>query len=41
VTQRRYEDSTAVDFAVVGSGAAGAVIARELATGGFSTVVLE
>ena len=41
MTERRYKDSTAVDFVVVGSGAAGAVIARELATGGFSTVVLE
>ena len=41
MTGRGYEDSSAVDFVVVGSGAAGAVIARELASGGFSTVVLE
>jgi NADPH-dependent 2,4-dienoyl-CoA reductase/sulfur reductase-like enzyme len=36
-----HKDSTTVDFVVVGSGAAGGVIARELAVGGFSTVVLE
>jgi choline dehydrogenase-like flavoprotein len=41
VTERRYKDSSPVDFVVVGSGAAGAVVARELAIGGFSTVVLE
>jgi len=37
----RYRDSTLVDFVIVGSGAAGGVMARELATAGFSTVVLE
>src|SRR5437660_6769181 len=41
VTRQRYHDSTVVDFVVVGSGVAGGVIARELAIGGFSTVVLE
>jgi choline dehydrogenase-like flavoprotein len=41
MTGRHYDDSTPVDFVVVGSGAAGGVIARELAIGGFSTVVLE
>jgi choline dehydrogenase-like flavoprotein len=41
MTERRFEDSSPVDFVVVGSGAAGAVIARELANGGFSTIVLE
>jgi choline dehydrogenase-like flavoprotein len=41
MTGKRYDDSTVVDFVVVGSGAAGGVIARELAIGGFSTVVLE
>jgi len=41
MTGRHYEDSSPADFVVVGSGAAGAVIARELAVGGFSTVVLE
>ena len=30
-----------VDFAVVGSGAAGGIVAKELATGGFSVAVLE
>ena len=30
-----------VDFAVIGSGAAGGVVAKELATGGFRVVVLE
>jgi len=41
VMGRRYHNSTVVDFVVVGSGVAGGVIARELAIGGFSTVVLE
>ncbi len=30
-----------VDFAIVGSGAAGGIIAKELSTAGFSVVVLE
>ena len=30
-----------VDFVIVGSGAAGGIIAKELSTAGFSTVVLE
>ena len=30
-----------VDFVIIGSGAAGGIIAKELSTAGFSTVVLE
>ena len=36
-----FQPSMEVDFAVVGSGAAGGVIAKELATAGFTVVVLE
>ena len=38
---RRYRDRDEVDFVVVGSGSAGGILARELAVGGFSVVVLE
>ena len=37
----RFQDSETVDFAVVGSGAAGGVIARQLSQAGLSVVVLE
>ncbi|HEX9581031.1 MAG TPA: GMC family oxidoreductase [Gemmatimonadales bacterium] len=36
-----YQTRAEVDFVVVGSGAAGGVIAKELSTAGFSVVVLE
>src|SRR4051812_3660801 len=38
---KRYRPSDEVDFAIVGSGAAGGVMAHELARAGFSVVVLE
>jgi choline dehydrogenase-like flavoprotein len=41
-TQRtRFSPSDVVDFAIVGSGAAGGIIAKELAIAGYSVVVLE
>ena len=41
-TQRaRFAPGDIVDFAIVGSGAAGGIIAKELSTAGFSVVVLE
>ena len=41
MSARLYRDSHAVDFVIVGSGAAGGVIARELARANLSVVVLE
>jgi choline dehydrogenase-like flavoprotein len=38
---RRFSPTEIVDFAIVGSGAAGGIITKELATAGFSVVVLE
>jgi choline dehydrogenase-like flavoprotein len=37
----RFRPSDTVDFVIVGSGAAGGIIAKELATAGYSVVVLE
>ena len=39
--QPRFKTSEVVDFVIVGSGAAGGVLAKELSTNGFSVVVLE
>src|ERR1700736_4373428 len=40
-SQVRYKTSDEVDFVIIGSGAAGGVLAKELATNGFRVVVLE
>ncbi len=40
-SQVSYKPSQVVDFVIVGSGAAGGVLAKELATKGFQVVVLE
>jgi len=39
--QAKYKTSDVVDFVIVGSGAAGGILAKELSTNGFSVVVLE
>jgi choline dehydrogenase-like flavoprotein len=41
MSTRRYRDSDSVDFVIVGSGAAGGALARELARANLSVVVLE
>jgi choline dehydrogenase-like flavoprotein len=41
MTQRVFATSEEVDFVIVGAGAAGGVLAKELSTKGFSVVVLE
>src|SRR5580704_1750555 len=41
VDQPRYKTSDEVDFVVIGSGAAGGILAKELSTNGFRVVVLE
>jgi choline dehydrogenase-like flavoprotein len=38
---KTYPTSTEVDFVVIGSGAAGGIMAKQLSTAGFSVVVLE
>src|SRR5919109_2713829 len=39
--QTRFDANTEIDFVVVGSGAAGGIIAKELSAAGFRVVVLE
>ena len=41
VEQPKYKNSDEVDFVIIGSGAAGGILAKELSTNGFRVVVLE
>jgi choline dehydrogenase-like flavoprotein len=38
---RKFSPGEVVDFAIIGSGAAGGVLAKEISTAGFRVVVLE
>ena len=38
---KRYRPSETVDFLIIGAGASGGVMAKELSSAGFSVVVLE
>src|SRR4029453_11852044 len=41
MNQRTYGEDDSVDFVIVGSGAAGGVLAKELGTSGFAVVLFE
>src|SRR5438034_10737891 len=41
IQQPRFETQSQVDFLVIGAGAAGGIVAKELSTAGFQVVVLE
>jgi choline dehydrogenase-like flavoprotein len=41
IDQPKYKTSDEVDFVIIGSGAAGGILAKELSTNGFRVVVLE
>src|SRR5262245_66013834 len=41
ISQIKYKPSDEVDFVIIGSGAAGGILAKELSTNGFRVVVLE
>ena len=41
VDQPKYKTADEVDFVIIGSGAAGGILAKELSTNGFRVVVLE
>src|SRR4029077_13954167 len=41
IVMKEFSPSTEVDFVIIGSGAAGGIMAKQLSTAGFSVVVLE